>query len=119
MSPPATRQSAAPRPAASTASKPARTSVSGRIPKDQIVDPLAGFASLPDRSEPLLLTGEGTARHRTFAWLSHPNQRQLNNVIKPGNRFVAASFEQKPYGNLRTDRFDGPAIVILPVRFAR
>jgi hypothetical protein len=112
------QQAAAPRPTAAPAVA-ARPSVSGRIPKDQIVDPLAGFASLPDRSEPLLLTGAGTARHQTFAWLSHPNQRQLNNVMKPGNRFVAASFQQDPYGNLRTDRFDGPAIVVLPVRFAR
>jgi uncharacterized protein YcbK (DUF882 family) len=113
------QQAAAPRPTAAPAAAATRPSVSGRIPKDQIVDPLAGFASLPDRSEPLLLTGAGTARHQTFAWLSHPNQRQLNNVMKPGNRFVAASFQQDPYGNLRTDRFDGPAIVVLPVRFAR
>jgi uncharacterized protein YcbK (DUF882 family) len=109
------------RSAAATAAKPSRTqpTVSGRIPRDQIVDPLAGFASLPDKSEPTLLSGAGTTRHRTFAWLSHPNQRQLKNVMKPGNRFVAASFENTAYGNLRTDRFDGPAIVVLPVRFAR
>ncbi|MEP1934088.1 MAG: DUF882 domain-containing protein [Roseibium sp.] len=99
--------------------RPQRSSVSGRIPRDQIVDPLAGFASLPDKSEPALISGVGTTRHRTFAWLSHPNQLQLKNVMMPGNRFVAASFEKKPYGDLRADRFDGPAIVVLPVRFAR
>jgi hypothetical protein len=99
---------------------PARqASVSGRIPQDQIIDPLAGFASLPDKSEPVLLSGSGTTRHQAFALLSHPNQRQLQNVMIPGNRFVAASFETDPTGGLRTDRFDGPAIVILPVRFAR
>ncbi|TYC60706.1 DUF882 domain-containing protein [Rhodobacterales bacterium] len=98
----------------------ANPSVSGRIPRDQIVDPLAGFASLPDKSEPTLLSGTGTARHQSFAWLSHPNQRQLKNVMTPGNRFVAASFEQASTSGLRTDRFDdGPAVVILPVRFAR
>lgn len=94
-------------------------SLSGRIPQAQIVDPMAGFAGLPDKSEPTLLTGAGTTRHQTFAHLSHPNQRQLKNVMMPGNRFVAASFEQAPYGSLRTDRFDGPAVVILPVRYAR
>jgi len=95
-----------------------RPTVSGRIPKDRIVDPLAGFASLPDKSEPSLLSGSRTTRHQSFAWLSHPNQRELKNVMKPGNRFVAASFESSPYGGLRTDRFDGPAVVVLPVRFA-
>ena len=107
--------------AVSSANKQRATqpSVSGRIPRDQIVDPLAGFASLPDKSAPVLLSGVGTTRHQTFAWLSHPNQRQLKNVMKPGNRFVSANFEKRPYGNLRTDRFDGPAIVVLPVRFAR
>lgn len=113
------QKAVAPRPAAAMPAASTRPSLSGRIPRNQIVDPLAGFASLPNRSEPLLLSGAGTARHQTFAWLSHPNQRQLKNVMKPGNRFVAASFEQAPYAGLRTDRFDGPAIVVLPVRFAR
>ncbi|WP_299816473.1 DUF882 domain-containing protein [uncultured Roseibium sp.] len=94
-------------------------SVSGRIPRDQIIDPLAGFASLPDKSAATLLSGAGTTRNRTFAGLSHPNQRKLENVMMPGNRFVAASFERDPYAGLRTDRFEGPAIVVLPVRFAR
>ncbi|MEM8702018.1 MAG: DUF882 domain-containing protein [Pseudomonadota bacterium] len=97
----------------------AQPSLSGRIPRDQIIDPMAGFASLPDKSEPTLLSGAGTTRHQKFALLSHPNQRQLKNVMMPGNRFVSASFEDTPYGALRTDRFDGPAIVVLPVRFAR
>ncbi|MEO1112831.1 MAG: ATP/GTP-binding protein, partial [Pseudomonadota bacterium] len=97
----------------------AQPSLSGRIPRDQIIDPMAGFASLPDKSEPTLLSGAGTTRHQKFALLSHPNQRQLKNVMMPGNRFVSASFEDTPYGALRTDRFDGPAIVVLPVRYAR
>lgn len=97
----------------------AQPSLSGRIPRDQIIDPMAGFASLPDKSEPTLLSGAGTTRHQKFALLSHPNQRQLKNVMMPGNRFVSASFEDAPYGALRTDRFDGPAIVVLPVRYAR
>ncbi|MCV0425833.1 MAG: ATP/GTP-binding protein, partial [Roseibium sp.] len=107
--------------AAAQPQTPKRTqpSLSGRIPRNQIVDPLAGFASLPDKSEPTLLSGTGTTRHQAFAWLSHPNQRKLKNVMMPGNRFVAASFENTPYGDLRTDRFVGPAVVVLPVRFAR
>ncbi len=106
--------------AASTQPDRPQPSVSGRIPRDQIVDPLAGFASAPDKSEPTLLSGAGTTRHDTFALLSHPNQRALKGVLQPGNRFVAASFVTSPYGGLRTDRFDGgPAVVVLPVRFAR
>jgi len=116
LRPSATGQAA---PATAKAAPARQPSVSGRIPQDQIIDPLAGFASLPDKSEPVLLSGAGTTRHQAFAWLSHPNQRQLKNVMIPGNRFVAASFEADPTGGLRTDRFDGPAIVILPVRFAR
>lgn len=115
--PPATTANRSATPPASQANR--QPTVSGRIPRDQIVDPLAGFASLPDKSEPTLLSGVGTTRHQTFAWLSHPNQRQLKNVMMPGNRFVSASFEQNAYGGLRTDRFDGPAIVVLPVTFAR
>ncbi|MCR9284084.1 MAG: DUF882 domain-containing protein [Rhodobacteraceae bacterium] len=120
VSEPARAQANRPAVGATAKTAPARQqSVSGRIPRDQIVDPLAGFASLPDKSAPTLLSGAGTTRHQTFAWLSHPNQRQLKNVMMPGNRFVSASFENNPYGDLRTDRFDGPAVVILPVRFAR
>jgi uncharacterized protein YcbK (DUF882 family) len=97
-----------------------RPTVSGRIPRSQIRDPLAGFAGLPDKSEPTLLSGAGTTRHQAFAWLRHPNQRALENVMMPGNRFVAASFENDPNRGLRTDRFDGgPAVIVLPVRFAR
>lgn len=114
--PPATR----PGSTATAAAQETRASVSGRIPRDQIVDPLAGFASLPDKSAPALLSGAGTTRHQAFAWLSHPNQRALANVMTPGNRFVAASFDNTPYSGLRTDRFDGgPAVIVLPVRFAR
>jgi len=114
--PPATRPGSE---AAATAQK-TRASVSGRIPRDQIIDPLAGFASLPDKSAPALLSGAGTTRHQAFAWLSHPNQRALANVMTPGNRFVSASFDSTPYSGLRTDRFDGgPAVIVLPVRFAR
>ncbi len=116
LQPSATAQA---RKSASEAPTRAQASVSGRIPRDQIIDPLAGFASLPDKSEPALLSGAGSTRHRAFAWLSHPNQRALKNVMTPGNRFVSASFDTNPYGGLRTDRFDGPAVVILPVRFAR
>ncbi|WP_460081717.1 DUF882 domain-containing protein [Roseibium sp. LAB1] len=120
VSEPARAQANRPASGATAKAAPARQpSVSGRIPRDQIVDPLAGFASLPDKSAPTLLSGAGTTRHQSFAWLSHPNQRQLKNVMMPGNRFVSASFESNPYGGLRTDRFDGPAVVILPVRFAR
>lgn len=98
---------------------PSDRSVSGRIPTSEILDPLSGFVSLPDKSEPKLISGEGTTRNRLFASLSHPNQRALDNFLSPGNRFVRGGFEQFPYGALRTDRFDGPAVIVLPVTFAR
>ncbi len=94
-------------------------SVSGRIPKDQIQDPLAGFAGLPDKSEPKLLSGEGTMRRALFASLHHPNQRKMKNFFAPTNRFVTGGFSASPYGSLRTDRFDGPAVIVLPVTYTR
>ncbi len=109
------------RSAAARSKEPARPepTVSGRIPRDQIVDPLAGFASLPDKEEATILNGTGTTRGQAFAWLKHPNQREIVNVMRPGNRFLAFGFATRPYGSLGTDRFEGPAVVVLPVRFAR
>ncbi|MBL6431313.1 MAG: hypothetical protein HPM95_09415 [Alphaproteobacteria bacterium] len=52
-------------------------SMSGRLPAPVIKDPLAVFAALPDRSMPALISGAATTRTRTFASLSHPNQRRL------------------------------------------
>ena len=98
---------------------PANQSVSGRIPREEIKDPLAGFAGLPDKSEPKLISGRSTTRNRLFASLRHPFQRSMNNLLDPGNRFVQSGFAKFPYGTLRTDRFDGPAVVVLPVTFAR
>lgn len=98
---------------------PANQSVSGRIPREEIRDPLSGFASLPDKSEPKLISGQSTTRNRLFASLRHPYQRAMDNLLDPGNRFVRGGFEKFPYGSLRTDRFDGPAVVVLPVTFAR
>ncbi|MET1412755.1 DUF882 domain-containing protein [Roseibium sp. HPY-6] len=107
-------------PARSTSATRAQPSLSGRIPRDQIIDPMAGFASLPDKSEPTLLSGNGTTRYQTFASLIHPNQRKLKTVMMPANRFVSGGFDRAPYGALRTDRFDGgPAVVVLPVQYAR
>ncbi len=98
---------------------PASQSVSGRIPREEIKDPLSGFAGLPDKSEPKLISGRSTIRNRLFASLRHPFQRSMNNLLDPGNRFVQSGFAKFPYGSLRTDRFDGPAVVVLPVTFAR
>lgn len=96
-----------------------KQSVSGRIPLEDIKDPLAGFASLPDKSEPKLISGRNSARNRQFASLRHPFQRSMNNLLSPGNRFVRSGFERLPYGALRTDRFDGPAVIVLPVTYVR
>lgn len=99
--------------------RPAAPSVSGRIPMNEIEDPLAGFAGLPDKSEAKLISGQSTTRHRHFADLRHPHQRTMDKLLAPGNRFVSSGFEKFPYGSLRTDRFDGPAVIVLPVTFAR
>jgi len=93
--------------------------LSGRIPKAQIQDPLSGFVGLPDKSAPQLLSGDGTMRRKLFASLRHPDQRRLKNFFAPSNRFVKGGFNARPYGNLRSDRFEGPAIVVLPVTFAK
>ncbi|TWI82303.1 uncharacterized protein YcbK (DUF882 family) [Roseibium hamelinense] len=97
----------------------AKPSVSGRIPASQIQDPLAGFVGFPDKSEPRLLSASETTRNRLFASLQHPDQRSLDGFMQPSNRFLTGGFERQPYGSLRTDRFEGPAIVVLPVTFAR
>lgn len=104
---------------AKAAPKPRQPSISGTIPLDEITDPLAGFARLPDKSSTKLISGNGTTRNRSFASLIHPDQRTLKNFLAPGNRFIASGFEALPYGSLRTDRFDGPAVIVLDVTFAR
>ncbi|WP_417694359.1 DUF882 domain-containing protein [Roseibium sp.] len=96
-----------------------RQSVSGTIPRDEIIDPLAGFASLPDKSDPTLLSAKPTKRNAQVAALHHPHQRQLQRLMQPGNRFLAQGFSVFPYGAMRSERFDGPAIIVLPVRYAR
>ncbi|ADZ69299.1 DUF882 domain-containing protein [Polymorphum gilvum] len=106
--------------AAEARNKPARpTSVSGQVPPAVIHDPLAGFASLPDKSAPQLISGTATTRNGTFSMLSHPNQRALNTFLAPGNRFLSKGFDRLPYDDLRTDRFAGAAVVVLPVMFTR
>ncbi len=113
------RRNAAAKPAKNSTPPKATPSISGRIPTSEIADPLAGFASLPDKSEPTLISGHNTIRNQLFASLRHPHQRTMNKLLEPGNRFVRGGFEQFPYGDLRTDRFNGPAVIVLPVTFAR
>ncbi len=96
-----------------------RSSVSGSIPRDQIVDPLAGFVSLPNKSDPKLLSAVPTKRNSQVASLQHPHQRKLNDLMQVGNRFLASGFSPFPYGAMRSERFDGPAVIVLPVRYVR
>ncbi|WP_439530347.1 DUF882 domain-containing protein [Pannonibacter sp.] len=98
--------------------KPAPT-VSGLVPPAVIVDPLAGFASLPDKSVPQIISGTSTLRSVTFAEMSHPNQRKIGSLLQTGNRFLKHGFAAQPYDNLRTDSFTGAAITVLPVVFTR
>ncbi|MFN4011792.1 MAG: DUF882 domain-containing protein [Pannonibacter sp.] len=98
--------------------KPAPT-VSGLVPPAVIIDPLAGFASLPDKSVPQIISGTSTLRSVTFAEMSHPNQRKIGSLLQTGNRFLKHGFAAQPYDNLRTDSFTGAAITVLPVVFTR
>lgn len=98
--------------------KPAAT-VSGLVPPPVIVDPLAGFASLPDKSAPQLISGTSTLRSMTFADMSHPNQRKIEPLLQTGNRFLKHGFAAQPYDNLRADSFTGAAISVLPVVYSR
>jgi uncharacterized protein YcbK (DUF882 family) len=94
----------------------ARTaSVSGRLPEPVIQDPLAKFAALPDRSLPGLMSGRTTTRTIAFARLRHPNQRQLELLLAPGGRVYANRFDAQGTDGPRPDRFEGPAVVLLPV----
>jgi hypothetical protein len=91
-------------------------SMSGRLPAPVIKDPLAVFAALPDRSMPALISGAATTRTRTFASLSHPNQRRLELLLSPSGRVFANRFGNDTGAAPRADRFDnGPAVVLLPV----
>ncbi|WP_428698454.1 DUF882 domain-containing protein [Stappia sp.] len=100
------------------AAKAARASVSGRVPEPVVRDPLARFAALPDRTAlPDLISGRTTTRTLTFARLQHPNQRRLELLLAPGGRVFANRFgtTQSAASPPRADRFEGPAVVLLPV----
>jgi uncharacterized protein YcbK (DUF882 family) len=108
------RRAAAP----AEAGKTARASVSGRVPEPVIRDPLARFAALPDRTAlPDLISGRTTTRTQTFARLQHPNQRRLELLLAPGGRVFANRFGTAGSAAAapRADRFEGPAVVLLPV----
>ncbi|WP_321501478.1 DUF882 domain-containing protein [Breoghania sp.] len=86
--------------------------LSGRIPASAR-DPFARFASLPRPNEARMISGEHSTRTSAFADLHHPDQRQLSGLLDRPARLFNAGFERRIYGSLRTDRFDGPAVVTL------
>lgn len=105
-------------PAASAAPAARQASVSGRLPEPVIRDPLAHFAALPDRTAiPDIISGLTNTRTQTFAQLQHPNQRRLELLMAPGGRVYANRFGASARdGEMpRPDRFEGPAVVLLPV----
>ncbi len=105
-------------PAASAAPAARQASVSGRLPEPVIRDPLARFAALPDRTAiPDIISGLTNTRAQTFAQLQHPNQRRLELLMAPGGRVYANRFGVSARdGEMpRPDRFEGPAVVLLPV----
>ena len=85
--------------------------LSGRIPAD--ADPFARFAALPAPNEARMIFGDHSTRTRAFADLRHPDQRTLGALFGRPARLFNAGFERQIYGALRTDRFDGPAVVAL------
>ncbi|WP_321344810.1 DUF882 domain-containing protein [Breoghania sp.] len=86
--------------------------ISGRIPATA-TDPFARFASLPRANEARLISGAHSTRTSAFADLRHPDQRKLTALFDRPARLFNAGFERRIYGSLRTDRFDGPAVVAL------
>ncbi|MDJ0932444.1 MAG: hypothetical protein QNJ43_18310 [Breoghania sp.] len=99
--------------ARSKAQKPVLSwsSLAGRIPVE--VDPFARFAALPRPDEARMLSGDHSTRTSAFADLSHPDQRRLSALFARPPRLFSAGFERRIYGALRTDRFDGSAVVAL------
>lgn len=102
-------------PASAPSSSASGASVAGSLPPAVLDDPLARFAALPDRSNPDLISGRVTTRTRRFATLSHPNQRQLEFLLTPRGRVFANRFADDMAGAPRADRFEGAAVVLLPV----
>lgn len=98
---------------AATGARPA--SLSGRVPAPVIKDPLAKFAAMPNRDMPHLMSADVTTRTRGFAALSHPNQRRLGLLLAPGGRIFANRFGTRIAATPKADRFEGPAVVLLPV----
>ena len=110
-------QTRAPAAAAAPAARQA-ASVSGSLPEPVIRDPLARFAALPDRTAiPDIISGLTNTRTQAFAQLQHPNQRRLELLMAPGGRVYANRFGVSARdGEMpRPDRFEGPAVVLLPV----
>nr|WP_245926825.1 DUF882 domain-containing protein [Breoghania corrubedonensis] len=85
--------------------------LSGRIPAD--ADPFAHFASLPTSNDVRMISGDHSTRTGAFADLRHPDQRKLGVLFGRPTRLFNAGFQRQIYGALRTDRFDGPAVVAL------
>ncbi|WP_235974844.1 DUF882 domain-containing protein [Stappia albiluteola] len=110
-------QNAAPqsaRPAARTG-----PSLSGQVPIAPIDDPLAQFAALPDRAAtPGIMSGRVSAKAMAFASFSHPNQRQLGELLATANRILPVRFEKARKWPL-ADSFEGEAVVLLPVMTIR
>ncbi len=102
-------------PAGKSASKAADASLSGQVPQPAISDPLAQFAALPDRTAtPGLLSGESSTNTATFAALSHPNQRKVDDFLSAVEKVVPVRFETAAAMPV-SDHFTGSDIVLLPV----
>ena len=87
--------------------------LSGRIPAAADTDPFARFASLPAPDDARMISGDHSTRTSAFADLRHPDQRKLSALFGRPARLFNVGFERQIYGTLRTDRFDGPAVVAL------
>ncbi len=90
-----------------------KMSVSGQGPAVPGRDPLAHFAALPDREVPGLLSAGERTETASFASLSHPKQTALGGMFQMNKRMLANHFDGA-YLSKPSNRFEGPAIVILP-----
>lgn len=94
-------------------------SLSGQVPIAPIEDPLAQFAALPDRAAtPGIMSGRVSTKAMAFASFSHPNQRQLGELLATANRILPVRFEKVRKWPL-AESFEGEAVVLLPVMSIR
>ena len=125
-------------PSATPAQRPAASQVSGGIPEPGLrptataaanalrtnpvatrhgkaIDPLAGFHTRMASTSSMLLMARRLDRYQDFSRLLHPDQRGLDAVMQPGNRFYDPKVTQEAIGTLSTNKASSPAVTSHPI----